>query len=481
MTFISYGQNFEDVILWRALKHIDNGFYIDVGANDPQDDSITKSFYDRGWHGINLEPLPAYHQLLCEQRTRDINLAVAAGSAEGEITLFDTPEVRGWATSDASVANRHIASGVKVEPICVPVRTLSGIWDKHVAADVHFLKIDVEGFEGEVIKGLDFKKYRPWIVIIEALLPNSMLSSHASWEPALLEADYAFAYFDGLNRYYVAVEHNELMPAFGLQPNVFDDFITTGEVRATEAWVATKKSLAILNDAVHVTEKALGMATQARAEAEQELACASEALFVTEENLMRAVLGKQREQANGARVQAELERALFELQKAVADTQAEHVKVAQLSDRLMQAQAHIHALEQLAHMRQAEITAIHATLSWRITRPLRIAKLLLKDPRQGWQKIRARSGLVRIDAKNWLVRSIRWAVRQPRLMRLAVWILKRSPALDIKAREMNARIKHIDTPPPVAPMAPELPDHMRCMPVSSRKVLADLHCAKRQT
>ncbi len=33
--FISHAQNFEDVILWRALKHVQNGFYIDVGAQDP--------------------------------------------------------------------------------------------------------------------------------------------------------------------------------------------------------------------------------------------------------------------------------------------------------------------------------------------------------------------------------------------------------------------------------------------------------------
>lgn len=57
MTFISYAQNFEDVRLWRALKQFEHGFYIDVGANDPSHDSVTKAFYDHGWHGINVEPM----------------------------------------------------------------------------------------------------------------------------------------------------------------------------------------------------------------------------------------------------------------------------------------------------------------------------------------------------------------------------------------------------------------------------------------
>jgi hypothetical protein len=91
MKLISYAQNFEDVLLWRALGHIANGFYIDAGANDPVDHSVTKAFYDAGWSGINIEPLPALHQAFVAQRPRDINLALAAGAADGSLTLFDVP------------------------------------------------------------------------------------------------------------------------------------------------------------------------------------------------------------------------------------------------------------------------------------------------------------------------------------------------------------------------------------------------------
>jgi len=60
MTFISYAQNMEDVMLYRALKNIHQGFYIDVGAGDPTIDSVAKAFYDMGWSGINIEPVEAY-------------------------------------------------------------------------------------------------------------------------------------------------------------------------------------------------------------------------------------------------------------------------------------------------------------------------------------------------------------------------------------------------------------------------------------
>lgn len=79
MGIISYAQNFEDVILWRVLMDVKDGFYIDVGANDPIEMSVTKWFYDQGWHGINMEPSEEYFRKICKARPRDINLQQGAG------------------------------------------------------------------------------------------------------------------------------------------------------------------------------------------------------------------------------------------------------------------------------------------------------------------------------------------------------------------------------------------------------------------
>jgi hypothetical protein len=85
---ISYAQNFEDVILWRALKHIKNGFYIDIGAWLPDTDSVTKAFYDNGWYGINIEPDSIAFCRLLEERPRDINLQLAVSDKRGEADLY---------------------------------------------------------------------------------------------------------------------------------------------------------------------------------------------------------------------------------------------------------------------------------------------------------------------------------------------------------------------------------------------------------
>jgi FkbM family methyltransferase len=246
MTFVSYAQNQEDVLLWRALRHVGEGFYIDVGANDPVEHSVTKAFYDRGWHGVNIEPLSRHQRRLCEERPRDINLAEAAGADDGELVLFDVPEVAGLATSDAEAAEDLRTKGYHVMPLTVPVRTLTTICEELAVGEIHFLKVDVEGAEAEVLGGMDLARWRPWILVVEATAPETQVASHEEWEQILMRHRYQFAHFDGLNRYYVSGEHKELVEALATQPNVFDDFITAHQLEATEAAQQAEAELAAI-------------------------------------------------------------------------------------------------------------------------------------------------------------------------------------------------------------------------------------------
>lgn len=227
MSFISYAQNYEDVMLWRALKHVKHGFYIDVGANDPLISSVTKLFSENGWSGINIEPMTGYFEALINDRPRDTNIPCAIGNKEGRIDIWQS-EVKGWESAEKEVIERQKAEGVTGRYENVPIRTLKGICDEYAPDDIHFLKIDVEGMEKEVIEGADFEKYRPWIIVIESTIPNSNIENHRLWESLVLSSGYRLAYKDGLNRFYVSQEKEELVSAFEYPPNVFDDFKLAG-------------------------------------------------------------------------------------------------------------------------------------------------------------------------------------------------------------------------------------------------------------
>lgn len=233
MSFISYAQNFEDVILWRALKDIKNGFYVDVGANDPVIDSVTLAFYKQGWNGINIEPLDIHHQALVKNRPRDINICCAAGSERGNFNIYDVRDVRGWATMDINVANEYIKAGHKVEEISVDVERLDDILSGHAPGEIQFLKIDVEGAEIDVLNGLNLERWRPWIILAEVRKPNGELPNNSEWEKILLVNNYKKSYFDGVNVFYVANEHyDRLHRIISVPPNVLDDFVKFSEWQA---------------------------------------------------------------------------------------------------------------------------------------------------------------------------------------------------------------------------------------------------------
>ena len=241
---ISYAQNFEDVMLWRALKHIEKGFYIDVGAAWPNKDSVTKAFYDAGWSGVNVEPNPAFHALLQQERPRDCNLQLALAEQEGnaEFVIFEST---GLSTLDPAVAGLHHHAGRSHQTQTVLTSTLAHLWHRYVpeGQEVHFVKIDVEGAEAAVLRGNDWQTYRPWIVVVEATLPMSQVESYASWEPILLNAGYRFVYADGLNRFYLGNERAGLQEAFKYPPNVFDGFLLSAQQEAeTKAQQAETKA-----------------------------------------------------------------------------------------------------------------------------------------------------------------------------------------------------------------------------------------------
>ncbi len=241
MVFVSHAQNYEDVALFRALNGVERGFYIDIGAFHPEKYSVTKAFYDLGWSGISVEPNPHLHRQIAAARPRDINLGVAIANAPGtvQLTIFedDALSTTSRETVDSHATNHQVVDVVDVEAV-----SLESVWREHVPAgtDVHFLKIDMEGGEGDVIRGFDWRQRRPWILVVESTKPETEEDTSFEWEPTLLDAGYALVYNDRLNRFYVATEHDALASKLSLPPSVHDRFIPA-EVNTLKSEVAVQK------------------------------------------------------------------------------------------------------------------------------------------------------------------------------------------------------------------------------------------------
>lgn len=222
----SYAQNREDVLLDRLFPRGLKGFYIDVGANDPVANSVTKHFYDLGWRGVNVEPALSAFERLQELRPRDVNLNLGLSDREDTLTFHEFPPgISGVSTFSAELAElqQEVGHGSQARP--VPVTTLAKICAEHVDGEIDFLSIDVEGHELEVLDGGDWTRWRPRVVVVEATEPATTNPTHDRWEHVLVGAGYAFAAFDGLNRYYVRDEDAHLAAGLATPVNVNDRYV----------------------------------------------------------------------------------------------------------------------------------------------------------------------------------------------------------------------------------------------------------------
>jgi FkbM family methyltransferase len=211
---LSYSQNLEDYHLSIAFAGQATGTYIDIGAGHPIADNVSFWFYERGWHGVVVEPQFKLAALYPRLRPRDVAVAGLIGRECGEADFHVVDRLHGLSTAMEGVAQAAQAFGVGYQTIRTPMTTLAKLCESHDLGAIDFLKIDVEGAEGDVLFGGDWQRFRPKVVVAEAVAPITSEPSWRDWEPFLIAQRYRFVLFDTLNRFYVAEEHPEIMGRF---------------------------------------------------------------------------------------------------------------------------------------------------------------------------------------------------------------------------------------------------------------------------
>lgn len=406
MVFVSYAQNFEDVMLQRALKDVDEGRYIDVGAADPELHSVTAAFYGRGWSGLNIEPNGEFFQRLRDRRLRDVNLPIALGDAAGRATFYRIPGT-GLSTCNESVAARQREAGWEVVEETVPIRTLAYVCREHMRGEVHFLKIDVEGAERAVLSGADFSSHRPWIVLVEATEPSGTKATHGEWAELLTGgASYKEVYFDGLNRFYVAEERlADLAHAFAVPPNVHDNFVRASDESIRFMLESYERTAAATERAGRAEERAAAAAQTAAAadaRAQQADQRAQDADGRARQAEQQALEADARSQAAEHRAQQEAaRRAATEAMAQMASQQAVQAETARAAavDALAASRAEVRAHAERAAVAEAAtaasadalarlqaehaaatdlVLALRTSASWELTGPARLVGLMAR-------------------------------------------------------------------------------------------------------
>lgn len=159
------------VILSANLgKAVGQGFYVDVGANEPIRYSNTYWFYKHGWRGINIDAAPGSMKLFHRNRSRDINLEALISDEEAELTFYhwETPFlVNTLSPEHASYVAR--TSGRQPTKRILQSRRLDSILNEHLPPDqvISFMSVDVEGHDLQVLRSSNWQRFRPELVLVE--------------------------------------------------------------------------------------------------------------------------------------------------------------------------------------------------------------------------------------------------------------------------------------------------------------------------
>jgi FkbM family methyltransferase len=167
----SWSQCGEDLIIQYVfnLRGIKHPSYIDIGAHHPFYLSNTALFYEQGCRGINVEANPGLIGSFIKHRPNDINLNVGAGNTEGELDFYIMKE-DSLSTFSKSECDAMILQGKQLQEVKkIKLTTISKILNEHFENRFpDFMSIDAEGWDLTILKSIDFEKYWPRVICVEA-------------------------------------------------------------------------------------------------------------------------------------------------------------------------------------------------------------------------------------------------------------------------------------------------------------------------
>jgi FkbM family methyltransferase len=205
----------EDVFLWELFEGKTSGFFVEAGAFDGFNYSVSYLFEAVGWRGLLVEAIPdRYQQCLARRKnSRVVHAALSRRGASGEVQLNVTRDPLGGmysfvdGTSDPSTMRHELNTmGVSASKVSVPATTLSDLLAEHDGS-IDFAMIDVEGAEPDVIDGFDLPRLRPRVLLVE----DNTLGRHPALDAAMRDTPYVDAGWVHPNRIFIRDDEADLL------------------------------------------------------------------------------------------------------------------------------------------------------------------------------------------------------------------------------------------------------------------------------
>jgi FkbM family methyltransferase len=163
-----------DEKLQRHLD-LDGGFFVEAGANDGV--NFSNTYYlerARGWTGVLVEGIPDLYRACVRHRPRShvVNCALVPPEDDGRLVTMHYSNLQSIVSG--ALPLEHVEEGLRSQrertyEVQVPGRTLTSVLDEARPPRFDLLVLDVEGYEAQVLRGLDLDRHAPRFALIEVL------------------------------------------------------------------------------------------------------------------------------------------------------------------------------------------------------------------------------------------------------------------------------------------------------------------------
>jgi FkbM family methyltransferase len=170
----TFSQQGEDLILERIIQNIlgwdlnERRFYVDIGAYHPIMNSVTYTLYKRKWRGIVFDPYKQSKTLFEKYRPEDIFINNVVGETDNIEVDFYFSKKRDFSMQSTKYPKKEKNYEIqKLKQV-----NITNELERNSVTNFDIINIDVEGAEYEILKTIDFNKYRPSVVIVEIKSEN---------------------------------------------------------------------------------------------------------------------------------------------------------------------------------------------------------------------------------------------------------------------------------------------------------------------
>jgi FkbM family methyltransferase len=202
-----FAQGGEDIHILYLLDNKPDGFYLDIGANQPIRFSNTFKLYLTGWTGVLVDANPHLIKKAAEIRKKDACVHALVSNEQKDLDFYIS-EMDLFSSIHSEYADSGNKSDLNMEKIKMQTVSIDQLIEKYVPAgkSIDLLSIDVEGHDFEVLQSVSLLKYRPRLIVVEDLYYYKTKSEDNKYVKYLSEFNYTLAGADKQNIYFIRGE-----------------------------------------------------------------------------------------------------------------------------------------------------------------------------------------------------------------------------------------------------------------------------------